>query len=151
MVELEWLGERDHAVVGHGSDLAEFHAVGAAGAAKDEVLARKWLELSARGGYDTAMVELGVWLVDGRGGERRYEEGFNWLHNAALGGNVAAQNLVAKLYRQGIGVEGNSIEAAAWYVLARRAGLDDREMNVFMDGLTTEQQKTAIERANRLR
>ena len=48
-------------------------------------------------------------------------------------------------------MEGNSIEAAAWYVLARRAGLDDREMNVFMDGLTTEQQKTAIERANRLR
>ena len=73
----------------------------------------------------------------------------NW--DAALAGNVAAQNLVAKLYRLGVGVEGNPIEAAAWYVLARRAGLDDREMNIFMDGLTTEQQKTAIERANRLR
>ncbi len=131
--------------------LSQFIAEGAAGKTKDDPLARKWLELAARGGYDSAMVDLGIWLVEGRGGERKAEEGFFWLRNAALAGNVAAQSLVAKLYRLGIGVEGSSIDAAAWYVLARRAGLHDRELDVFLDGLTPEQMKTAIEKANRLR
>lgn len=131
--------------------LSQFIAEGAGGKTKDDALARKWLELAARGGYDSAMVDLGVWLVEGRGGEARAEEGFFWLRNAALAGNVAAQSLVAKLYRLGIGVEGSSIDAAAWYVLARRAGLHDRELDVFLDGLTPEQMKTAIEKANRLR
>ena len=131
--------------------LSQFLSEGAGGKARDDALARKWLELAARGGYDSAMVDLGIWLVEGRGGERKAEEGFFWMRNAALAGNVAAQSLVAKLYRTGIGVEGSSIDAAAWYVLARRAGLHDHELDVFLDGLTPEQMKTAIEKANRLR
>ena len=37
---------------------------------------------------------------------------------AARGGNVAAQNRVAKLYMQGLGVEPDSIAAAAWYIVS---------------------------------
>lgn len=131
--------------------MAQFYAQGAGGKPRDEEIARTWLERAAAGGYDTAQLDLGTWLVEGRGGERKPEIGFAWLRTAAIGGNVAAQNRVAKLYRLGIGTEGDSIEAAAWYILARRAGLYDREMNIFLDGLTAEQQKQAIERANRLR
>ena len=60
-------------------------------------------------------------------------------------------NRVAKLYMQGIGTEPNTIDAAAWYFLARRAGLTDYEMNDFLAGLTDEELKKALERANRLR
>ena len=39
----------------------------------------------------------------------------------------------------GIGTEPDPIAAAAWYILARRAGLVDPEMDDFLDGLTDEQ------------
>ncbi len=60
----------------------------------------------------------------GSGGPRDLKAGFGWMMRAAQAGNVAAQNRLAKLYMGGIGTEPNSIDAAAWYFLARRAGLD---------------------------
>jgi TPR repeat protein len=76
--------------------------------------------------------------------------GFGWLKIAAEGGNVAAQNRLAKCYRDGLGTEADKIEAAAWYVLARRAGLSDPGMDIFFSGLADDDQKKAIERANKL-
>ena len=77
--------------------------------------------------------------------------GFGWMQRAALGGNIAAQARLAKLYVGGLGVEPNGIEGAAWYIIARRAGLQDPYMEDFMLGLTDEQKRQAIERANKLR
>ena len=131
--------------------MAEVYANGAAGKPKDDEKARMWLERAARKNYDTAQLELGTWLVQGRGGEADPQAGFGWLERAAQGGNVAAQNRLAKLYVAGIGTEPDAIAAAAWYVLAHRAGLVDPEMEDFMNGLTDEQREEAIERANRLR
>ena len=131
--------------------MSQVYANGAGGIAKDDKQARHWLTLAARQGYDTAEIDLGTWLVDGRGGDRDANTGFRWLKQAADGGNIAAMNRVAKLYMQGIGTEPNSIDAAAWYFLARRAGLQDYEMNDFLAGLTDEELKKALERANRLR
>ena len=51
----------------------------------------------------------------------------------------------------GVGTEPDPILAAAWYFLARRAGLSDPEMDDFLRGLTDAEQKQALERANRLR
>ena len=65
--------------------------------------------------------------------------GFAWLKRAAEGGNVAAQNRLAKLYMQGIGTEPDAIFAAAWYILAHRAGLADPMMDDFMNGLTDDE------------
>ena len=127
------------------------YANGAGGKELDEVEARRWLILAARQNFDTAQLDLATWLVEGRGGPRNLEDGFAWMKRAAQGGNVAAQNRLAKLYWGGIGTEPDPIEAAAWYFLARRAGLIDQEMNDFLGGLTDEQQKQALERANRLR
>jgi uncharacterized protein len=131
--------------------MAQIYANGAGGRKLDEVEARRWLVLAARQNFDTAQVDLGTWLVEGRGGPRDLKEGFGWIKRAAEGGNVAAQNRLAKLYWGGIGTEPNAIDAAAWYFLARRAGLVDPEMNDFLGGLTDEEQKQALERANRLR
>lgn len=131
--------------------MSQVAANGFGGVGKDDKEARRWLTLAARQGYDTAELDLGTWLVDGRGGDRDQKAGFNWLQRAAKSGNVAAMNRVAKLYMNGVGVDPDSIEAAAWYFLARRAGLNDFVMNDFLAGLTDDELKKALERANRLR
>lgn len=131
--------------------MAQIYAAGVGGKPENMVEARRWLELAARRNFDTAQLELGTWMVQGVGGERDEEGGFAWLKAAAGSGNVAAQNRLAKLYRAGIGTEADPITAAAWYVLARRAGLVDREMDDFLEGLTEEERLEAIAQANRLR
>ena len=70
--------------------------------------ARYWLERAARAGYDTAELDLGIWLIDGVDGPVDYARGFEWMKRAAEGGNVMAENRLAHLYRNGIGVEAGS-------------------------------------------
>lgn len=118
---------------------------------RDEIKAREYLLLAARKNYDTAQLDLATWLVEGRGGERNYDAGFRWMLTAARGGNVAAMARTARLYRDGIGTDGNSVEAAAWYILARRSKLYAKDLDSFMDGLTDEEIQQAISRANNLR
>lgn len=130
--------------------MAQVYANGVGGKQKDEARARLYLIQAALQNYDTAQYDLGSWLIDGRGGKRDLRSGFNWIKRAADGGNVAARNRLAKLYMGGIGVEPDSVLAGAWYILARRAGLADPEMEDFMDGLTDEETKDALQKANRL-
>lgn len=40
--------------------------------------------------------------------------------------------------------------AGAWYIVARRAGLIDPEMDDFLQGLGDDQTKEALRKANRL-
>ena len=131
--------------------MSQIFANGVGGKKRDEAEARRWLTIAARQGFDTAELDLGTWMVEGRGGPSDRKARFDWLRQAAIGGNVAAQNRVAKLYVQGIGVDPDQVTGAAWYILARRAGLSDPEMDDVMNGLTAEETKQAIERANRLR
>lgn len=131
--------------------MAQIYLNGFGGKKADLHQARNWLTLAARQNFDTAEVDLGTWLIEGRGGERDLRSGFNWIKRAADGGNVAAQNRLAKLYMNGLGTEPDSVLAGAWYILARRSGLIDPEMEDFMAGLTNEEIKTSLERANRLR
>jgi TPR repeat protein len=131
--------------------LSQIFANGTLKIPQDEPKARQYLLKAAVKGYDTAQLDLGSWLVQGRGGKRDYKAGFGWMLRAALGGNVAAQARLAKLYRDGLGVDGDFIKAAAWYIVARRAGLNDPELNSFMDGLDDNQMKAAIAEANKLR
>lgn len=131
--------------------MARIHAEGLGGRPQDDAEARRWLALAAQKGFDTAQLDLGAWLIQGRGGERDEVRGFRILKQAAEAGNVAAQARVAKLYLNGIGTDPDPIFAAAWYILARRAGLFDPQLDDFMNGLTDEEVRTALQRANRLR
>lgn len=130
--------------------MAQIYANGVGGKAKDEGRARLFLAQAALQNYDTAQLDLGAWLIDGRGGARDLKSGFGWTRRAAESGNVAARNRLAKLYMAGIGTEPDSILAGAWYILARRAGLIDAEMEDFMEGLTQDEAKQALQKANRL-
>ena len=114
-------------------------------------LAREWMARAARAGFDTAELDLGIWLVNGVGGPKDYVKGFEWLKLAANGGNVVAQNKLAHLYINAIGTPPNPIEAAKWYVLSRRAGLTDPQLEDFYLGIEEDQQKAAIEAANKFR
>ena len=118
---------------------------------RDDAKARDYLLRAARKNYDTAQLDLATWLVEGRGGERNFDAGFRWMLTAARGGNIAAMARVARLYRDGIGTDGNSVEAAAWYILARRSKLNAKDLDSFMDGLTDDEIQQAISRANNLR
>lgn len=111
--------------------------------------ARSWLEKAARGGFDTAQYDMAVWLINGIGGERNFDAGFKWMKAAAENGLVVAQNKLAHLYVNGIGTGPDAIEAAKWYVLSRRAGLKDLELEDFYLGIDDSEQKEAIARADR--
>ncbi|MEM1376115.1 MAG: tetratricopeptide repeat protein [Pseudomonadota bacterium] len=116
----------------------------------DMMEARVWFEKAARQNFTDAQVEYGIMLVDGLGGPKDVARGFGWTLQAARAGSAQGQLTVSQLYRAGIGVEPNNIEAAAWYVLARRADLRVPVMEDFWLGLSDEQQREAIARANAL-
>lgn len=113
--------------------------------------AREWMERAAMAGFDTAQLDMGLWLVNGVGGPRDYEKGFDWLRIAAHRGNVVAQNKLAHLYINALGTRPNPVEAAKWYVLSRRAGLQDPALEDFYLGINDDQQRQAIDAANKFR
>ena len=131
--------------------MAQVYSNGFGGKERNEEEARRWLERAARQNFETAQLDLGLWLIEGRGGQRNMEEGFLWLKRAAESGNVAAQNRLAKAYMAGFGTEPDPILAASWYLTARRAGLTDMDMEDFLGGLTDEQIEEATQRSRELR
>ena len=131
--------------------LSQYYLAGTGNVIVDVDEARQWLEKAAAQNFDTAQFELGNMMLSGIGGPRDFNGGFGLIKGAAIAGNVKAQIAVAKLYWGGIGVEPSSVEAAAWLILARRAGLNDPVLDDFWEGLSVETQQAALKRANRLR
>lgn len=131
--------------------LSQYYLAGTGNVEVNIEEARRWLEKAAAQNFDTAQFELGNMLLSGAGGPRDLKAGFSLIKGAAISGNVSAQITVAKLYWGGIGVDPDSVEAAAWLILARRAGLNDAVLDDFWEGLSSETQQAALIRANRLR
>ena len=131
--------------------ISQYYLAGTGNVPVDVREARRWLEKAAFQNFDTAQYELGNMMLSGVGGDRDLESGFGLIKQAAIGGNVTAQISLAKLYWGGIGVDPDSVEAAAWLILARRDGLDDPVLDDFWQGLSAETQQAALIRANRLR
>lgn len=119
---------------------------------KDRKLkALTWIERAARAGFDTAQLDLGLWLVNGTAGPRDAEAGFKWLKIAAERGNVSAANKVAHLLIEAIGTRPDPVEAAKWYVISRRAGLADPGLEDFFLGIEDDKQQKAIALADAFR
>ncbi len=131
--------------------MSQLLAYGRDGTGVDLPAARGWLEKAAAGGHDTAQIEYGIWLINGKGGPAELSNGFHWLRRAAERGNPIAINRVAHLYKDGVGTEPNTAEAAKWYVLAKRFGNSDLVLEDFFRGLDEPAQKAALEAANRFR
>ncbi|WP_230980155.1 tetratricopeptide repeat protein [Oryzicola mucosus] len=131
--------------------MAQYYANGIGGKKKDDVRARLLMVQAARQNHDTAQFDLSLWMAEGRGGDRDLKSAFGWMKLAAERGNVAARNRLAKYYVGGIGVDPDPVEAASWYMAARRAGLIDPEMEDHLVGLTDDEIKQAMERSDRIR
>lgn len=116
---------------------------------QDPEKSRKWLEKAARAGVDTAQVELGIALINGRDGPKDPKLAFNVLNNAATAGNVIAQNRIAHMYLEGIGIEASELQAAKWHILARRAGRFDITLDQFMENLDDKIIQEALSLANK--
>jgi len=129
--------------------LSVIYKQGLATGIQDPKKARDWLEKAARAGVDTAQIELGIALINGTDGPKDLEAGFRVLNTAALAGNVIAQNRVAHMYLDGIGVEVSKVEAAKWHILARRAGRFDITLDQFVASLDSDMRQKALELANR--
>jgi uncharacterized protein len=127
--------------------VAQFLLNGTGGISPDAAQARLWIEKAAHQNYDTAQLDLGSWLIYGIGGSRDYEKGFLWIKRAAISGNREAMRRLAHLYENGIGVKGDPIAAAAWYISVRRKGVHDKELDDLLDGLSNEELKTSLVRA----
>ncbi|MET3614630.1 TPR repeat protein [Rhizobium aquaticum] len=111
--------------------------------------AKDWLQRAAKAGYDTAELDMAIWLIDGIQFPRDQDAGFAWMYRAASAGNVVAQNKLAHMLIQGIGTKQDVAEAGKWYVMSRRAGREDKYLEDAFQGLTEQQQKAAIEAANK--
>ncbi len=51
--------------------MSQILATGVGGKKPDEIEARKWLSRAAQQNFDTAQLDLGSWMISGRGGEIR--------------------------------------------------------------------------------
>ncbi|MCU0831185.1 MAG: sel1 repeat family protein [Rhizobiaceae bacterium] len=129
--------------------LSRMYLSGGGGVLTDRVKARDLMTRAAVGGLDTAQLDLATQLADGGFGSRDYAAAFAWMRRVALTGNPLAANRLAKLYMYALGTEPDPVQAAAWYIRAKRAGITDAEMEDFLGGLTDEERAAALGEANR--
>lgn len=113
--------------------------------------ARSWLIRAARGGVDTAQIELAIQLANGKNGVKNEQSAVAWFRRAAYSGNVIAQNRLARMLAQGMGTPANAVEAAKWYILARRAGHLDFWLDDFLKTISDGDRAKALEAANHWR
>ena len=67
-------------------------------------------------------MEAGTAYYLGRGAPRSAADAVRWFREAAKGGDVGAQYLLASMYEQGDGVERDLRLARYWYEAAARNG-----------------------------
>ncbi len=130
--------------------LANMHKEAKGVATNDDAKALAYLQKAARGGLDTAQLDLGTWLANGRATKADPRAAFLWFARAAGQGNVVAQNRLARMYDAGFGVKRNPILAGAWHIMAKRAGLADTAMDRRFAALSDIDRERALEAAKRL-
>lgn len=118
-------GLRKAANLGHSPAqfyLAKLYENGEAGLTKDLAEARRWTERAAQGGNRHAMHNLGIALIEGKGGPKNATLAGQWFRRAADLGLVDSQYNLGALYEQGLGESQNAAEAYKWYLVAARTG-----------------------------
>ena len=128
--------------------MAQIYARGFGLNSPDEKRARRLLVKAALNGVDNAQVELAIWLANGRGGEKDLKGALAWFRVGAYRGNVIAQNRLARMLVLGLGTQVKPVEAAKWYVLARRRGHKDAMLDDFFNSLAPKVRKEALNAAN---
>lgn len=129
--------------------LSQLHASGKINGYPDYEEAQEWLFKAANAGIDSAQVELAIWLMQGKAGIQDDRVAYLWMKRAAMGGNVIGQNRLAKMLINAIGTPKDVVEGIKWYIIARRAGLTDINLEARMNALDKDDLAKALEAANR--
>ena len=101
---------------------------GGTGVKADRDSAYMWIKRAADSGDATAASNIGYMLLEEAGGKQREAAGY--LQQAAEGGVPQAMSLLADLYRDGRGVERDTVKAQELYTRAYAAGLADAELRL---------------------
>lgn len=117
---------------------------------KDDRNARRLMEVAAQNKHSLAQILLAQWLIQGRGGETDYVRAFHLLLTNAINMVAPAQISLARLYRDGIGTKGDTIMAAAWYMLAKQAKMQAPDLEMMLEGMSDAQLKSARKQAVKL-
>ena len=117
---------------------------------KDDNSARKLLEAASAKDHVPAQIMLAKWMIEGRGGPRDYQGAFNLLRFDASKMIAPAQINLARLYRDGIGTDGDTVMAAAWYMVAKQANMEAPDLESMLEGMSDEQLDEARKKAAQL-
>jgi TPR repeat protein len=90
-----------------------------------------------------AQFEYAVILLRGLGLKNDEPKAIPYLKSAAEKGLVTAQNRLAHVYAEGVGVKKSHLEAAKWRLIAKAGGLKDEKLDALVGGLPKEQQAAA--------
>lgn len=118
------------------------------GVSQDDIQAARWFGEAAKAGHVPAQIEYAIMLFNGRGGPKDEPRAAGWLRQAALADNPVAQRRFARVLAEGRGVEKNAEEAARWYMIARRRGLQDKFLDIWLLRQDADILRRAQERAN---
>ena len=89
------------------------------GVEQNQKLAREWFNRSAQLGNPNAQYQLAkLILADSSSDEVQINIAVEWLTKSAEAGQDCAQYALGKLYRDGIGVEKDMLQAVVWFTLA---------------------------------
>ncbi|WP_455481835.1 tetratricopeptide repeat protein [Bartonella sp. B35(2025)] len=114
---------------------------------KNDYNARKLMEIAAQNKHSMAQILLAQWLVQGRGGKSDFQRAFRLLFTNAVNMILPAQVNLARLYRDGIGTKGDTIMAAAWYMVAKQAKIQEPDLEIMLQGMDDAQLETARKKA----
>ncbi|MBB4076319.1 hypothetical protein GGR08_000612 [Bartonella fuyuanensis] len=117
---------------------------------KDDRNARRLMEIAAQNNHLKAQLLLAQWLVQGRGGETDFHRAFHLLQRNAINMIAPAQISLARLYRDGTGTKGDTIMAAAWYILAKEAKMQAPDLEIMLQGMDSTQLEKAHKEAIKL-
>lgn len=128
-------------------DLATLYATGT-GVEPSAFKASEWLRRAAEAGYTEAEIEYAVWLFQGRGVPVSQSAGVMYFRSAAQKGSPVAQNRLARCYAHGAGVQADPVQAAKWHLIAKAAGLADKQLDALVARLSRADRARAQQEAD---
>ncbi|HLW91663.1 MAG TPA: tetratricopeptide repeat protein [Roseiarcus sp.] len=107
--------------------------------------AARWIKRSADAGVVAGEVDYAIMLYNGEGVMRDETAAAKLFGRAAARNNPIAQNRLAHLYAIGRGVKQDLAEAAAWNMLAEKAGIKDAQLDSLTSDLTPKQRAEMLD------
>lgn len=123
---MEYAAEKG--VVSAQYDLGTLYATGS-GTTANVFEAARWIGRAALAGHPEAEVEYGILLFKGHGAAPDPVRGAHFFASAARKGNPIGQNRFARCLTHGAGVEKSLPEAAKWHLIAKAAGVEDKDLD----------------------